>query len=85
MNSLETTVPTSAIRNLSLAHAAIKHALYFIELDAQTQALSYCDYAAENLREFIHRVKAPLVKASLYEALEQDSPVTFATCLDEAC
>lgn len=73
MNSLNP-VPTSAIRNLSLAHAAIKHALYFIELDAQTQAVSYCDYATEHLREFIQHVKAPL-----YDGCEQASQVKFAT------
>lgn len=67
-------ISTSAIRNLSLAHAAIKHAIYFLELDAQNRAVSYCDYAAEHLQEFIHHTKA-----SLYEVAEQESQVEFAT------
>mgnify|MGYP001036700115 CR=1 FL=1 len=74
MNLSETSVSTSAIRNLSLAHAAIKHALYFIELDAQSQAVSYCDYAAEHLREFVRHVKVPLCEAS-----DQEPQVKFAT------
>lgn len=74
MNLPKTSLSTSAIRNLSLAHAAIKHALYFIELDAQPQAISYCDYAAEHLREFIQHAKAPL-----YEVPDQESQVKFAT------
>ncbi|MEM7769379.1 MAG: hypothetical protein AAF327_02575 [Cyanobacteria bacterium P01_A01_bin.37] len=43
---------TSAARNLTLAHAAIKHALYFLEINADTQAASYCSYAAEHLQNF---------------------------------
>lgn len=43
---------SSALRSLSLANAAIKHALYFLELDAQKQAASYCNYAAEHLQQF---------------------------------
>lgn len=57
--SISSTYTESAIRSLSLAHAAIKHALYFLELDAQARAASYCDYAAERLREYSYSINAP--------------------------
>jgi hypothetical protein len=43
---------SAAVRDLTLAHAAIKHALYFLELDADAQAASYCNYAAQHLQSF---------------------------------
>lgn len=42
----------TAIRNLSLAQAAMTHALYFLELEANDRAASYCTYAADHLQEF---------------------------------
>jgi len=58
---------TLALRDLSLAHAAIKHALYFLELEADTRAASYCSYAAEHLQNFASSLTGTGQESDEYE------------------
>ncbi|MEB3210011.1 MAG: hypothetical protein VKL39_01595 [Leptolyngbyaceae bacterium] len=81
MNHQNSTATNHAVRDLTLAHAAIKHALYFLEIDAEAQASSYCSYAAEHLQRFA----TGLIDQSQAEAHRQQADVVLKAMNALAC
>jgi len=58
---------SAVVRELTLAHAAIKHALYFLEIDADGRAASYCNYAADHLKSFATGLSADPLSGQPYD------------------
>jgi hypothetical protein len=46
----ETPMSMTQKRSVALAHAAMEHALYFLELDAQHRAIPYLEFASQQFR-----------------------------------